>query len=159
VLSAEQIVLAHGMGRPVRSERAGSEQNQSCAGFEDYLFAHKSIAKDLFHSRSDVDLAAMQGNGGDAQDETEDAFRLESLRAWDRQAIVCTVDTVLGLMQSQRRPLFSFPALMAGAFVFDEIHSYDARMFGILLRFLETFRGVPVLLMSASIPPQRLAPR
>jgi CRISPR-associated endonuclease/helicase Cas3 len=53
--------------------------------------------------------------------------------------------------------LFSFPAIAAGAFVFDEIHSYDAKLFGALLRFLEAFPGAPVLIMSASIPPLRLA--
>src|SRR4029079_18192351 len=51
---------------------------------------------------------------------------------------------------------FSFPAMRAGEFVFDEIHSYDARLFGALLRFLRTFPGAPVLLMSASIPPSRM---
>jgi CRISPR-associated endonuclease/helicase Cas3 len=126
------------------------------AGYEGYLFAQKEIASDLFHSRSEVDLRAMQRNGDDWENREEEQFRLESLRAWDRQAIVCTVDTVLGLLQTQRRPLFSFPVIAAGAFVFDEIHSYDARLFGELLRFLETFPGVPVLLMSASIPPRRL---
>lgn len=126
------------------------------AGYEGYLFTHKEIASDLFHSRSEVDLRAMERNGDDQDSQEEGQFRLESLRAWDRQAIVCTVDTVLGLLQTQRRPLFSFPVIAAGAFVFDEIHSYDARLFGGLLRFLQTFPGVPVLLMSASIPPQRL---
>ena len=118
--------------------------------------AQKEIASDLFHSRSEVDLRAMQRNGDDWENREEEQFRLESLRAWDRQAIVCTVDTVLGLLQTQRRPLFSFPVIAAGAFVFDEIHSYNAQLFGELLRFLETFPGVPVLLMSASIPPRRL---
>ena len=40
--------------------------------------------------------------------------------------------------------------------LFDEIHSYDARLFGSLLRYLQTFPGLPVLLMSASIPPGRM---
>jgi CRISPR-associated endonuclease/helicase Cas3 len=93
---------------------------------------------------------------GTNEKESDDEIRIDSLRAWDRQAIVCTVDTVLGLFQNQRRPLYSFPAIISGAFVFDEIHSYDARLFGGLLRFLKTFPGLPVLLMSASIPPARL---
>ncbi len=86
----------------------------------------------------------------------EQAQRLESLNAWGQQAVACTVDTVLGLIQNQRRPLFAFPAIIRGAFVFDEVHSYDGRMFAELLRFLETFPGVPALIMSASIPPNRL---
>ena len=79
--------------------------------------------------------------GGTGEKESDDEVRIDSLRAWDRQAIVCTVDTVLGLLQNQRRPLYPFPAIVAGSFVFDEIHSYDARLFGSLLRFLKTFPG------------------
>lgn len=124
------------------------------AGYQGYLFDHPDLLTALMHGRAEVDLRAMYGTAED--DRGEEALRLESLGAWDRQAIVCTVDTVLGLMQTQRRPLFSFPAIAAGAFVFDEIHSYDGRLFGALLRFLEAFPGAPVLLMSASIPPGRL---
>jgi CRISPR-associated endonuclease/helicase Cas3 len=123
------------------------------AGFEDYLFDQKKLASELIHGRAGVDLQAMRGTG---EPESDDAVRIDSLRAWDRQAVVCTVDTVLGLLQNQRRPLYSFPAIAAGAFVCAEIHSYDARLFGGLLRFLKTFPGLPVLLMSASIPPARM---
>lgn len=124
------------------------------AGYEDYLFAHKKLASALIHGRAVVDLQAMSSTPED--DRADEALKLESLQAWDRQAVVCTVDTVLGLCQNQRRPLFSLPAIVAGAFVFDEIHSYDSRLFGSLLRFLTMFPGAPVLLMSASIPPCRL---
>src|SRR5439155_5560638 len=112
-------------------------------------------ARTLIHGRAWVDLRAMQDSPGD--DPAEGPQRLESLAAWGQQVIACTVDTVLGLIQNQRRPLFSFPAIACGAFVFDEIHSYDRRLFGELLTFLGTFPGAPVLLMSASIPPDRLA--
>lgn len=124
------------------------------AGFEDYVFRQPELAAALIHGRAIVDLQAMQKTG--EEDAVEETLRIESLQAWDRQAIVCTVDTVLGLMQNNRRPMFSFPAIAAGAIVFDEIHSYDAHLFGALIRFLETFPGMPVLLMSASIPPTRL---
>jgi CRISPR-associated endonuclease/helicase Cas3 len=125
------------------------------AGYQGYLFDHPDLLTALMHGRAEVDLRAMQGTSED--DQIDESLRLESLRAWDRQAIVCTVDTVLGLLQNQRRPLFSFPAIAAGAFVFDELHSYDGRLFGALLRFLRLFPGVPTLLMSASIPPGRMA--
>jgi CRISPR-associated endonuclease/helicase Cas3 len=124
------------------------------AGFQDYLLHHDHLPLALIHGRAWVDLAAMKGSPEDeAQDE---ALRLESLRAWNKVVIACTVDTVLGLLQNQRRPLFSFPAIAAGAFVFDEVHSYDPRLFGELLRFLRIFPGVPVLIMSAAISPARL---
>ena len=124
------------------------------AGFEDYLFRQPELETVLIHGRAQVDLVAMRGTSEDDRD--DEALRLESLEAWKSQAIVCTVDTVLGLLQNQRRPLFSFPAIAAGAIVFDEIHSYDTKLFGGLLRFLRTFPGIPVLLMSASIPPARM---
>jgi CRISPR-associated endonuclease/helicase Cas3 len=125
------------------------------AGYQGYLYDHPDLLSALLHGRAEVDLQAMRGTAED--DPNDESLRLESLRAWSQQAIVCTVDTVLGLLQNQRRPLFSFPAIATGAFVFDEIHSYDARLFGALLRFLRTFPGAPVLLMSASIPPGRMA--
>jgi CRISPR-associated endonuclease/helicase Cas3 len=125
------------------------------AGYQGYLYDHPDFLTALMHGRAEVDLRAMRGTPED--DRNDEMTRLESLRAWDRQAVVCTVDTVLGVLQNQRRPLFSFPSIATGAFVFDEIHSYDARLFGSLLRFLETFPGLPVLLMSASIPPVRMA--
>ena len=125
------------------------------AGFEDYLFAQTQLERDLMHSRAEVDLEAMAESPDIPP--LERAQRLESVRAWGQQAIACTVDSVLGLIQNQRRPLFAFPAIACGAFVFDEIHSYDRRLFSELLRFLETFPGIPVLIMSASIPPNRLA--
>jgi CRISPR-associated endonuclease/helicase Cas3 len=124
------------------------------AGFEDYILKQRRVTSALIHGRALVDIQAMLGTKED--DRVEEYLRRESLMAWNREVIVCTVDTVLGLMQNQKRPLFSYPAIARGAFVFDEIHSYDARLFGALLRFLEVFPGVPVLLMSASIPPARL---
>lgn len=124
------------------------------AGYHGYLFDHPDLLSALMHGRAEVDLQAMRGTKED--DPKDEWLRLESLRAWGCQAILCTVDTVLGLLQNQKRPLFSFPAIASGAIVFDEIHSYDARLFGGLLRFLQTFPGIPVLLMSASIPPRRM---
>ena len=124
------------------------------AGFKDYLLL-QPIHRRLIHSRGDVDLARMLESEEDVPP-MERAQRLESLNAWGQQAIACTVDTVLGLIQNQRRPLFAFPAIARGAFVFDEVHSYDKRMFAELLRFLKTFPGLPALIMSASISPARL---
>jgi CRISPR-associated endonuclease/helicase Cas3 len=83
-------------------------------------------------------------------------MRLESLEAWSPPLVICTVDAVLGLMQNNRRGVFSLPAFARSAFVFDEIHSYDTKLFGALLRFLETFRNADVLLMTASLPPRML---
>jgi CRISPR-associated endonuclease/helicase Cas3 len=59
-------------------------------------------------------------------------------------------------MVNARRSIYSLPALMCGAFVFDEIHAFDDQLFGHLLVFLKNFPNLPVLLMTASLPKQRL---
>ena len=127
------------------------------AGFKDYLHAQTNLERALIHSRADVDIAYMSDNGkGDGVGEEWDTVsRIESLRAWGQQVVACTVDAILGLMQNQRRGLFSFPAILRSAIVFDEIHSYDSKLFGTLLRFLNTFPDIPVLLMTASLSPSR----
>ena len=98
----------------------------------------------------------MTKNGGERDEERESLLKVESLRAWGQQVIACTADTVLGLVQNNRRALFSFPAIIKSAIVFDEVHSYDAKLFGALVRFLWVFPQIPVLLMSASLPKSRI---
>jgi CRISPR-associated endonuclease/helicase Cas3 len=127
-------------------------------GFRDYLFdeAEKTprVEADLFHGRSDVDFELILNTGRD-DDPADEARRLESLRAWKTPVVACTVDTVLGLVQNNRRGLFAWPALAQSAFVFDEIHAFDDRLFGALLRFLRDLPGLPVLLTTASLPKAR----
>jgi len=123
------------------------------AGYIGYLAYHDGLRKDLMHGRSEVDLESIRSTREDAPEEA--TVKIESLRAWSANVVNCTVDTVLGLMQTQRRGVYSFPAFAAGAFVFDEIHAYDAKLWGGLLRFLKEFPGVRALLMSASIPEHR----
>lgn len=131
------------------------------AGFTDYLFAQSELERDLIHSRAEVDIEHMTKNGGERdkerrEEERESLLKVESLRAWGQQVIACTADTVLGLVQNNRRALFSFPAIIKSAVVFDEVHSYDAKLFGALVRFLWAFPQIPALLMSASLPKGRL---
>lgn len=140
----------------------------STEGFIDYVHGKADAA--LLHSRADVDLARWEAkrtiqniyatgeevDAGDGSD-NETAKKLESFKAWGREISVCTVDTVLGILQCNRRPLYCFPAIATAAFVFDEVHCYDDQLFGALLRFLETVKA-PMLLMSASfLPWQRKA--
>jgi CRISPR-associated endonuclease/helicase Cas3 len=121
----------------------------STEGFLDYV--HDRVDSILLHSRSDVDLAHLMSTG----DEDDAAIKLESFKSWGTKVSVCTVDTVLGLLQCNRRPMYCFPAIAQAAFVFDEVHCYDNRLFGGLLRFLEVVKA-PVLLMSASFLPWQL---
>lgn len=127
-------------------------------GFRDYLFDEAEhtprVGADLFHGRADVDFEIILGGERDIDDEEA---RLDSLRAWQTPVVACTVDTVLGVMQLNRRGLFGWPAFAQSAFVFDEIHAYDDDLFRALLRFLKDVSGVPVLLMTASLPEDREA--
>jgi CRISPR-associated endonuclease/helicase Cas3 len=126
-------------------------------GYADYV-PPGVVEAALVHSRSAADLEDLLTNGSDEEQERlMTLLKLDSLVSWHMRITVCTAHTVLGLIQNQRRGLFSFPAIGNGAFVFDEVHQYDARLFGALLRFLEGVRGVPVLLMTASLPRARLA--
>ena len=140
----------------------------AAAGFDDYLFAQEELERDLMTSRAGVDIRRMLANKTEAADgdrrklrhpnrdeDLENLMRQESLQSWGRQAIAATSDFVLGLMQNHRRSLFSFPIIVKSAIVFDEVHSYDAKMFGSLVRFLGSFPQVPALLMTASLQPAR----
>lgn len=124
-------------------------------GFKDYLF-EPDVKADLFHSRRDVDFEIILSTNGDAMNsEADTAIRIDSLDAWSTPIVACTVDTVLGIVQNNKRGLFAWPALAQAAFVFDEIHAYDDRLFGALMRFLRDLPGLPVLLMTASLPKVR----
>lgn len=127
-------------------------------GFGDYLYEPDGELGDLgarlFHSRRDVDLELLAGSRG-FEAERDALARQTALDTWRTPVAACTVDTVLGLLHNHPRALFSWPALVQSVFVFDEIHSYDETLFGTLLRFLDTFVEVPVLLMTASLPAGR----
>jgi CRISPR-associated endonuclease/helicase Cas3 len=139
-------------------------------GFKDYLFAPeveleedtpdahriRELGAKLFHSRREVDFEIILNTGLDVEGTESDAMaRLDSLEAWSTPVVACTVDTVLGLVQNNKRGLFAWPALAQSAFVFDEIHAFDDRLFGALLRFLRDLPGLPSLLMTASLPKVR----
>jgi CRISPR-associated endonuclease/helicase Cas3 len=141
----------------------------STEGFLDYV--HDQVESVLLHSRAAVDLEmAATGEEGENgaewsideetgkpmqihQNEVEQ--KLSSFKAWGPKVSVCTVDTVLGLLQCNRRPLYCFPAIAQAAFVFDEVHCYDDALFGALLKFLQLVKA-PVLLMSASFLPWQI---
>lgn len=129
-------------------------------GYTDYVPPDEFEAA-LVHSRALADLDELlltgEEDAGDRGREwIEELLRLQGLALWDAPVTVCTVDSVLGLIQNNRVGVFGFPAIANGAFVFDEIHQYDDQLFDALLRFISTFRGAPMLLMTASLPAGRL---
>ena len=133
-------------------------------GFRDYLVNEDehNFGAELFHSRATADLEMLVTGDDEKQsrDSVDDQFdtldRIESLASWSTPIVSCTVDTVLGLVQNQRRSIYAWPAIARSAFVFDEIHAYDDRLFSALLHFLKAIAGVPVLLMTASLPAHRM---
>lgn len=133
-------------------------------GYADYALPVEALESALVHSRAVADIAYLlrdrheeETPGTGVPTGAEERQRLEALSTWGAPLVVCTVDTVVGLVQNQRRALFGLPSLLQGAFVFDEIHLYDDRLFECLLRFITALPGAPVLLMTASLQPWRQA--
>jgi CRISPR-associated endonuclease/helicase Cas3 len=136
--------------------------------FKDYAL-ESGLDTSLCHTRSSVDLrtiaeTAAQEEAGEDEQDTAAAARaalqaerdkIESLALWSTPLVVTTADTVLGLMSNARRAVYSLPAIMCSAIVFDEIHAFDDHLFGHLLVFLKHFPRLPVLLMTASLPEER----
>lgn len=134
-------------------------------GYRDYL-KDADVDAALVHGRSQIDMQ-MLGSGDDEPDMTRrvrpedqpgraDNDASGALDQWSTPLVSCTVDTVLGLVQNQRRGLYAWPSIAGSAVVFDEVHSYDEALFAAMLRFLADVRGVPCLLMTASLPAARL---
>ncbi len=131
-------------------------------GYRDYVADQTDLFARLEHGRREIDLEVFDRDRDDRDDSDSDEpttrrrTRIEALGTWGAKVVVCTVDTVLGLVQNHRKGLYGWPGLSQSAVVFDEIHSYDDALFGALLRFLQAMPGTPALLMTASLPTARL---
>ncbi len=134
-------------------------------------FAGYGIGEDLEvkatleHSRRDTDLdhyvqqfgeAAVLGTLEDKDAEVEALDRAESLRLLGAPIIFSTADVPLGWLVLNRKGTYAAPAIVNSAIVFDEVHSYDDKMFGVLLRWLSMLPGIPALIMTASLSQYRL---
>lgn len=121
-------------------------------GFLGYVH-ETEVEAELIHSRSIVDLA---GIARVADDEKGDhLLRIESLNAWSPKVVICTADTVLALVRNNRRGLYNSPAILSGAFVFDELHAYDNTMLEAVVALIRALPGARFLLMTASLPKSR----
>jgi CRISPR-associated endonuclease/helicase Cas3 len=124
-------------------------------GFSGYL-REPDFEVLLSHSRSAVDYKLLEDMPDESPTRKELlSLKLEALETWPAPAVVCTAHTGLGLLQNVRRSLYAWPSLIRSVFVFDEIHAYSPKLFSHLLRFLSVFRSQPVLLMTATLPPDR----
>jgi len=127
-------------------------------GFLGYI-AENDVEAELVHSRSSVDIEEMTEVKGDAEnkedEETEKRLRIESLKMWYPQVIVCTADTVLSLVRNNRKGWYNSPAILSASFVFDELHAYDNRMFAAVIALIKALPNAHFLLMTASLPKSR----
>lgn len=125
-------------------------------GFLGYV-AESEVEGELIHSRAAVDLERVAMSRDDKrEDEHKDQqLRAASLNTWAPEAVICTIDTVLALVRNNRRGLYGSPAILAGAFIFDELHAYDDTLFTAVVALIRALPGAPFLLMSASLPAQR----
>ena len=126
-------------------------------GFRDYASWAGPKAAALIHGTASFELETMFGNPEDERGGWDFAAdeRLFALGFWDRRIITATVDTFLAAMSNRYASLCLLPVLAESVVVIDEVHSFDRKMFGHLERFLDNF-DVPVLCMTASLPPDRL---
>lgn len=144
----------------------------STEGYRDYLTDPKLDA-DLVHGRSHVDWelfsASIQVDAIELGEDESGAAPLgpakegpkagddaaDVVKQWSAPLVSCTVDSVLGLVQNNRRGVMTWPSIAGAACVFDEIHAFDDKLFEALVRFLVDVRGIPCLLMTASLPEAR----
>jgi CRISPR-associated endonuclease/helicase Cas3 len=127
-------------------------------GFRDYVGHAPEGEAALVHGTSAYELAGMMENppeslqGKNVVDEADE--RLFSLGLWNKRFFSATVDQFLGYLEHAYGGLCLLPAFADAAVVFDEIHSYDPRMWNALMTFLDRF-DVPVLCMTATLLPSR----
>lgn len=130
-------------------------------GFRDYVAHAPEGAAALVHGTAEYELRGMESNpptslqGKDfIPDEAE--TRLFALGLWSKRYFSATVDQFLSFIEHGYGGLCLLPALADAAVVFDEVHSYDSQMWNALVSFLRSF-DVPVLCMTATLPPTRRA--
>jgi CRISPR-associated endonuclease/helicase Cas3 len=125
-------------------------------GFRDYVGWAPEADAALVTGTARYELEAMQENPSDAIDgkDFQADDRLNSLGFWSRRYFSATVDQFLGFMEHSYSSLCLLPVLADSAVIFDEVHSFDRKMFDTLISFLKHF-DIPVLCMTATLPTSR----
>ncbi len=173
------LLAACGTGKTLAAWRWAAEQARSrdlgkvvflyptrataTEGFRDYVAWAPEADASLIHGTSRYELDAIQRNpdenpaarGRDFALSHEDD-RLFSLGYWSRRFFSATVDQFLGFMEHGYGGLCLLPVLADAALIVDEVHSFDENLFKNLVAFLKAF-DVPVLCMTATLPPSRIA--
>lgn len=127
-------------------------------GFRDYVGWAPEAKAALVHGTSEYELNDIEKNPSEATKgknyQDESSARLFSLALWDKRYFSATVDQFLSFLSHSYGALCLLPALADSALIFDEVHSYDRKMFDALICLLKNF-DVPVLCMTATMPPNR----
>ncbi len=125
-------------------------------GFKDYVSWAPEADAALVSGTAGYELDGMFDQPDDERKDKDFTVeeRLYSLAFWKRKIFSATVDQFLGFMQHAYGGVCLLPVLADAVVVFDEVHSFDPKMFSALKRFLETF-DIPVLCMTASLPKRR----
>jgi CRISPR-associated endonuclease/helicase Cas3 len=125
-------------------------------GFRDYVGWAPEVDAALVTGTARYELEAMQENPSDSikgKDFQADE-RLFALGFWSRRYFSATVDQFLSFMEHNYSSLCLLPVLADSAVIIDEVHSFDIKMFGMLISFLKHF-DIPVLCMTATLPTSR----
>ena len=121
-------------------------------GFKDYVSWAPDADASLLHGTSGFDLNDMfpveDPRFNRVFNETDP--RLYAIQHWRKQIFSATVDQFLAFMSYTYGPMCLLPMLADSVIVFDEVHSFDQKMFSALIGFLESF-DVPVLCMTATL--------
>ncbi len=128
-------------------------------GFRDYVGWAPGDESALLHGTATYELEAMMENPPESVEgkglvPDESRARMFALEHWPRRYFSATVDQFLSFMEHSYPGMCLLPVLADSAVIFDEVHSYDRRMFEDLLAFLRQF-DVPVLCMTATLPSDR----
>ena len=127
-------------------------------GFRDYVGWAPEADAALLTGTSRYELEAMAANPNDAIEgkvfRTEADERLFALGFWSRRFFSATVDQFLSFMEHRYQSICLLPVLADSVVIIDEVHSFDRKMFDILISFLKHF-DIPVLCMTATLPKSR----
>jgi CRISPR-associated endonuclease/helicase Cas3 len=125
-------------------------------GFKDYVSWAPEADAALLSGTAAYELEGMFDQPSDercGKDFTVEE-RLYSLAFWQKRIFSATVDQFLGFMQHVYGSVCLLPVLADAVVVFDEVHSFDPKLFSTLKQFLKNF-DVPALCMTASLPKRR----
>lgn len=109
-----------------------------------------SMAKTYYESK--IEIVEILDGGEDEKEELEERIELiKSINILRAKWLTGTVDTILPILDNQRKAMIYYPFLLNGALVFDEVHTYDPHGFLCLTEFIRFFPTANIVVMSASL--------